>query len=366
MKPSRRILLIVAVVAVSGLVGIRIVSRLLQSRAPASGDAQALIVRAVKVTTGEIIDQISISGTIRPHREVDIFPKSQGRVLTLNYEVGDKVKAGDVLAVIEHQEIELQVKSARASLAMAKTNENAAHIDLKRARELYVERAMAKTELEEFEQKYAVAKAQSLSALAQADIAAQQLQNAYTTSLINGTIIKRMTAVGANVSPQAPIYAVQDLSKLKLVTSVDAPTLVRLKKGSTATLKVAELDTDVVGHVSSVAPSLDQQSRRAEVEIEIDDQNGKLVPNMFIDGSLVLNRLANALIVPNGAVVLAQDQPFIFRLTNGKAEAVRAQIGNKDAHNTQIVAGLNEGDMIAVSGLDRLRDGLAITIEATK
>ena len=366
MKPTRRTLLIILAVAFGSIVGIRIISRLTKPGEQTSSDDQALIVRVEKVAMGEIVDQVKISGTIRPINEVEIYPKIRGRVLALKYNVGDSVQAGDVLAVIEHQEIGLQEKSARASLAMAKTNENAARTDLERARELYDERAMAKAELEVIEQKYDVAKAQALAAMAQADIASQQLRNANITSLISGTITKRTTALGANVSPEAPIFAVQDLSKLKLVTSVDASTLLRLKKGVVARLNVEELGVEISGRITSLAPSLDAQSRRAEVEIEIDDHNGKLVPNMFIDGSLVLSKTSNTLIVPNRAVVMADSLPQIFRVNDGKIEAVSARLGQRDVHNSQIIEGLEEGDMIAVSGLDRLRDGVLVTVEMAK
>jgi RND family efflux transporter MFP subunit len=246
---------------------------------------------------------------------------------------------------------------------MAKTNENAARTDLERARELYAERAMAQAELEAIEQKYDVAKAQALAAMAQADIASQQLKNASITSLISGTITKRTTALGANVSPEAPLFAVQDLSKLKLVTSVDAPTLLRLKKGLDANLHVEDLGVDVKGRIASLVPSLDAHSRRAEVEIEIDDHNGTLMPNMFIDGSLVLSKTTNALLVPNRALVMTDSSPQVFRVRDGKIEVVNTRLGQRDVHHSQIIDGLNEGDLIAVSGLDRLRDGVVVTVE---
>lgn len=228
MKLNKRTVLIVLAVAFGSIVGIRVISRLVRSKADTPQDEQALVIRAEKVVKGEVVDQVKISGTIRPVNEVEIYPKIQGRITSLNFNVGDSVRAGDVLAVIEHNEISLQEKSARASLAMARTNESAARTEFERAKELVADRAMANAELEAIEQKYDVAKAQTMAAQAQADIANQQMRNASITSLISGTITKRTAALGASVTPQAPIFTIQDISKLKLVTSVDAPTLLRL------------------------------------------------------------------------------------------------------------------------------------------
>lgn len=361
----RTVLIGLAVVLFGSIAGFRIFSRLATKNANTSPDQQALVIRVEKVSKGEVVDQVKISGTIRPVNEVEIYPKIPGRIIALNFNVGDKVHAGDVLAIIEHQEILLQQKSARASLAMAKTNEAAAKTYLNRARELFQERAMAKAELEAIEQKYDIAAAQALAAEAEADIAGQQLRNASITSLINGTITRRVVALGANVSPSMPVFTVQDLSKLKLLTSVDAHTLVRLKKGSWALLTVDELQLKISGKVISLAPSLDSQSRRAEVEIEIDDKSGKLVPNMFIDGSLVLSKINSALIVPNRALITANARPSIFRVVDGKIQVVSPELGQRDTINSQILDGLAEGDVIAVSGLDRLREGSAVTIEET-
>ncbi len=366
MKLSRRTLLIVLAVAFGSIVGVRIISRFSKSAAPHDDSEQTLVVRVEKIAKGEVIDQIKISGTVKPVSEVEIFPKLAGRVISAKFNVGDRVDAGDVLAVIEHQEYQLQERSARASLAMAKTNENAARNDLERARELFLERAMAKTELEAIEQKYDVAKAQAMSAMAQADIAAQQIRNAQITSLISGTVTKRNANLGAHVTPQAPVFAVQDLSKLKLVTSVDAATLVRLKKGVTATIIIEQFQLAVTGRISSLAPSLDAQSRRAEVEIELADESGKLVPNMFVDGNLVLNKLNDTLVVPTRAFDPSTPEPRLFRIVNGKVEVVSPRLGQRDQQHAQIIDGLKEGDVVAVSGLDRLRDGSPVTIEVTK
>lgn len=364
MKLKRRTFLIVIAVALMVImVSVRIISRFTKNQNTGISEQDAPIIRVEKIARVTLAESIKISGTIRPINEVEIFPKIVGRITSINFDVGDRVKAKDVLAVIEHREIALQDQSAKASLAIAKSSEAQALVDLKRARELFLEKALAKANLEGLELKYDMAQAQVKNAKAEAAIAHEQLQNARITSLIDGTLTKRIAAIGMSVSPQAPVFIVQDISKLKLVTSVDAATLARLKKGDTATLFIDELKLTISGKVITLAPSLDANSRRAAVEIEIDKTEARLVPNMFIDGSLVMNKLENVLAVPNKAIIMANEKNTVFRVVNGKVEELHPRLGVKDGDNTVVISGLNEGDEVAVSGLERLHDGSLITIE---
>lgn len=363
MKLKRRTLLIVIAVALMALiVGARLISIVAKKKNTESSDLQTPIIRVEEVARVALAESIKVSGTIRPKNEVELFPKISGRITSINFDVGDEVKTKDVLAVIEHREISLQDQAAKASLAVAKSSEAKALIDLKRSQELFADKALAKAQLESAELKYDMAKAQTKNAQAEADIARQQLQNSSITSLIDGTITKRIATVGMSVSPAVSVFTVQDISKLKFVTSVDAATLARLKKGNSATLSLDELQLKVSGKVVTLAPSLDANSRRASIEIELDETKG-LVPNMFIDGSLIMNKLENVLAVPNKAIIFLQDQPTVFRIVNGKVEEVHPKLGVKDALNTVVISGLNEGDKVAVSGLERLHDGNAVTIE---
>jgi RND family efflux transporter MFP subunit len=364
MKLQKRTLIIAIVVGIFvAIAGFRIISRLVKNADQGNLGQQALYIRVDKVVKGSVVDQVKISGTIRPVNEVELFPKIAGRIIAVNREVGDQVKKGDVLAVIEHREISLQEQAAKAALNIARTNENAAKIEYDRAKILFEENAMAKAQLESFEQKYAVARAQTLSAKAEADLRNQQSINAQVTSLIDGTITKRTAALGASVSPSSPVFTVQDISSLKLVTSVDASTLTRLKKGIWANLAIDQTPPlSVSGKVITLAPSLDLNSRRAQVEIEIDDDSG-LVPNMFIDGALILNELKDVLTIPNAAIISLENKPAVFRIIDNKAYLVNPQLGASDRINTVVIEGLNEGDVVATSSLERLHEGANVTVE---
>jgi membrane fusion protein (multidrug efflux system) len=347
-----------------GIVVFRIVSNVRKKVGKNEAEEQVFIIRTDKVARKDFFDRLKISGTIRPFNEIDIFPKIAGRIIELNFNVGDLVKTSDVLAVIEHKELSLQEKSALAALAIAKASEQSAHNDLERAKKLFAENALAKNQLEQLELKYELAKAQGLSADAQAKLASQQLSNATITSLISGAITRRPVNVGSQVAPQTLLFSVQDSAKLKLVTSVDAETLRRLKKGMEASFMSNSIPKkEYKGTLASLSPSLDAHSKRAAIELEIENADQDLIPNSFVDGFLVLNKEQSVLVISNRAINYAGEKPSIYKVVDAKIQIVFPELGPHDQEYTVVKSGLVEGDVVAISGLTDLSEGQAVTIE---
>lgn len=362
MKTIIRILLVAIALAIIVVVGIRIAESV-KKNAPADADVDpTTVVRAHTIAKGPFTDEVKVSGTIRPANEVDIYPKIPGRIVKMSAEVGDDVNAHQVLGVIEHNELLLQEKSARAALAIARANEKNAANDLARSKRLFSERVVSEAQLEGAQLKYDMAKAQTLSAAAQAEIAAQQVANAKITSPIAGTVVRRHANVGSNVSPQAPVFSVQDISTLKFVTSVDAATLAKLKRGTQASFTLGSSDT-FRGTISTLSPNLDPRSRRAAVEIDIEEADQSLIPNLFVDGSLILGTLENVLLVPNQAIDLTQTPPRVYRIVNHKIEIITPELGASNQQLTVVKSGLNAGDQVVVGNLERMREGMNVKIE---
>ena len=364
MKIAMRIALAALGLSLLILAVVRIVTSVKKNSTRVESSEQVLLIRSHKITRGQVVDEVKISGTIRPQNEVEIFPKLAGRVIALNFDVGDLVKAGDTLCVIEHREIAFQEQAALGSLAIARANEAVAHNDLERMKKLFEEKVISHTQLEQVQLKFDMTKAQAMVAKAQADLASQQRLNAIITSPIKGVITKRVVSLGTNVSPQAAVFTIQNIDQIKLVTSVDAKTQARLKKGMRTAIKFDQLPKSTFsGVIISLSPSLDIHSRRASVEVDIQGQVSSLVPNMFVNGFLILKKFDNVLVVPNKAINNAEEKSRVFRIVDGKIQVAAPILGQRDEVNSVILDGLSEGDDIAVSGFESLSDGKSVTIE---
>jgi RND family efflux transporter MFP subunit len=356
-----RIALAAAILALAALISARAVQVVRAGRRPVERPAEATLVATARVARGEVAERISLTGTVRPRNEVEVLSKVAGRVESVRAQVGDRVRAGQILAVVEHQEIEWQAKAAQASLAVAEANYEGARLEWERNETLFEGGAISPAARDAARVKLALVEAQRAQARAAAGLAQQQLDNSQATSPISGTVTRRPVNVGAQVQTTTVLFAVQDVASLKLESSVDAAAFARLKQGAPAVVTIDSIPGEVFpGRVALLSPSLDPQTRRAAVEIAVDNTQGRLLPNMFAHVDVTVGRLEGAAVIPREAVLEAAGGPVVYRIRGGKAEAVRPRMGAGDEKSVTVLGGLAEGDEVAVSGLGGLTDGVAV------
>jgi membrane fusion protein (multidrug efflux system) len=384
-----RIVLIAAVVGLVALVAFRISSVKKNAAVVEEKKSDAMLIRTAKVVRTDLDEKIGFTGNVKPHNEVDVFAKLPGRVETLLVQVGDRVKAGQALAVVEHREIgwqakasEAQVEQAKAAVKLAQAGLDGAQLEYDRTKAIVEGGGAAQAQLDGAKIKLDVARAQfaqASAAVAAAEaakgLAAQQVANARIESPIDGFVTKKNVNVGSSVGPQMPAFTVQDLATLKLESSVDAVSVVRLARGKSVEIKVDALPGDVFpGRVEILSPALDPVSRRAAIEIAVDNRGGKLLPHMFARADATVGQLSKVLAVPRDAVLETGAGPVVYRVVRAKGsevqahvgefkvEAVHPKVGPADGDLISIIDGLSEGDEVARSGLGNLSDGAAVKV----
>ncbi len=344
-------------------VGVRIAHIRSAAKATRPPSADTALVRAARVERANVAERLSVTGTIRPRNEVDVYAKVAGRLEAVHAEVGDLVKARQPLAVIEHQELSWQVKAARAAAQMAQANLEGAQLEFDRAQTMFKSEAIPRAQFDGAKVRLELAKAQLSQAEAAAGLAQQSLANARVESLISGTVTRRPVNVGAQASPQTLLFTIQDTAALKMEVSVDAAGFARLAKGSEALVTVDALPGQTfTGKITLLSPSLDPVTRRASVELEVDNSSGRLLPNMFAHAYLAVGELRAALVIPREAVLEAAGGVRVFRVSDGKVMAVTPKLGPVDGGRVAVLEGLAEGDLVALSGLAGLADGAQIRV----
>jgi RND family efflux transporter MFP subunit len=341
--------------------------------------AEAPLIRTAKVARADFEETVAFTGNVKPKNEVDVFAKLPGRIDALHVQVGDKVRAGQVLASVEHKEVEWQARSAeaavqaaRAGLQVATAGHEGAKLEFDRTAELAKGGSAPQAALDGARIKLQLAEAQMSQAragVAQASAALgllrQQLQNSRLESPIAGVVTRRLVNLGSLASQQQPAFTVQDASTLKLETSVDAAQFSRLAKGAKARVTVDGLaGEEGTGTVTILSPTLDPQTRRAAVEIAIDNRTGKLLPHLFAKATVDVGTRGQALVVPRQAVLEAAGGAVVYRVRGGKVEAVRPTFGPSDEKFVTVETGLAEGDELAVTGLGNLSDGAPVQVAA--
>jgi RND family efflux transporter MFP subunit len=324
---------------------------------------ETALVRSARVVRADLSDKASFTGSIRPRNEVDVFSKVSGRVESLPIEIGDRVKSGQILAVIEHKEISWQAKAAQATLLVAKAGLDGAKLEFDRTMTLFQGGSASQAMVDGVKVKLSLAEAQLAQAEAAAGLANQTLANATVVAPIAGAVTRRPVNQGANVGANTVVATLQDVATLKLEASVDAASFPKIAKGSTAEVFVDALPGErFPGKVTVLSPSLDQVSRRAAIEIEVDNSSGKLLPNMFARADVVVGVLKGALSVPRAAVYEGGGAPVVFRVRAGKVQALRPKLGPIDGDRIAVLEGLQEGDEVATSSLPSLADGSPVKV----
>lgn len=331
-------------------------------------------VRTSPAQRKDLPQRVQITGSVKANNEVQVLPKMPGRVTKLSVEVGQIVKAGEVLAAVEagdaalrSKQAEAQVQAANAGLAQAKLQQANAARSLARARALKEKGAMTQSDFEQAESGQSMADVGVQAAAAQVALAESNLALAYKalgdtriTAPFAGVITKKLVTLGGMASPMAPAFALQDQTSLKLEGTVPASYMSRISAG----LKVQVLIDELPGKafeasVTRIAPSLDQETRRGAIEIALANPEGVL-PNMFARAEISFGSTANVVVVPASAIQQVGGDSGVFLVRDERAVLVRPRLGLKHLDDVVIEEGINEGDSVIVSGAAGLKEGVRV------
>jgi RND family efflux transporter MFP subunit len=375
-KLFRRAVLATLVLGVLGLFAWRVFdAKAARETTERPQTAAPVPVSTAVATPRAIADRVIFTGVIRPRNEVDVFTKVPGRVEEVRVQVGDRVKTGQVLAVIEHREISLHGDQAQAQLQAALAGLERANIGLETAAATYKryealrnENAVPQAEFERIESAHREARAgvmaaesQVATARAAVDLTAEAENNSRVTTPISGTVTRRLVSVGAQAAPGAPLFQVQDIAALKLESAVVASDFARLRAGQDVRVTVIDLPGNVfLGKLATLSPSLDPQTRRAAVEITISNPEGRLLPNMFGQAVIEVGRTTATLAVPERALVSLPSGPVIYVVRNGKAVEIQPRLGGIEDGFVAVESGLGQGENVVIAGQTTLRNGVAV------
>jgi len=351
-----------------------------QGMAATSKDAR-IVVGTVSAVNGDIRNVITISGDVCPNAGVDIYTKASGKIEKVNVDIGDTVGKGQVLAIVEHEELDLKVKEAEAALKVAQADLEKARAGIDRARNEFQRAETLKKngmisdqEFEKFLDNYRSSSASlSLSEAqandsrrAQLDITKQDLSNCWIRSPIAGVVTRKNYDMGAmvytsNAGGSVPLFRVEDLSVVKVRINVPAKYVKVLKEGMPALVSVSSMGADkYTGEVKRISPGLDQQSRSAVCEVEVENRDMKLRSGSFAEIEIDLGTIKNTVIIPRDAVMKREGKEYSFVFSGGKAHMRQLKTGVSDGEMIQVIEGIKSGEEVITSNKASLYDQASI------
>lgn len=307
-------------------------------------------VNVVTAKRENINTDYSANGTFIPKQESNQSADISGRVVSVYVKEGSRVGAGQVLASIKRDAIEVDVTQAQNNLQNA-------IIDNQRYENAYKTGGVTKQQLDN-------SRLQLKNAQAALRAQGVKMNDTKVRAGISGTINKRMVEPGAVVSPGTPLFEIVNINSLKLAVLVDESQVGRIQIGQQIDINVNVLpDETFTGRISFIAPKSDA-SLNFPVEVEVAN-NGQLKAGMYATALFKTNYGAenqNMLTVPAEAFVNGVSSGQLFIVQNGVAKLVKVQTGKVYGNKVQIISGLNGGEQVITSGQINLENGSKINI----
>lgn len=307
-------------------------------------------VNVVTVQYESINTDYTANGTFLPKQEMNQSSEISGRIVSVLVKEGTRVGAGQTLATIKRDAIDVDVSQAQNNLQNA-------IIDNQRYENAYKTGGVTKQQLDN-------SRLQLKNA--QAAVRAQSVRISDTSirAGISGTINKKMVEPGAVVSPGTPMFEIVNINSLKLSVLVDESQVGKIQLGQQVAINVNVLPEDSFsGRITFIAPKSDA-SLNFPVEIEVQNR-GNLKAGMYATAIFQTNNGAetqNMLTVPATAFVNGVSSGQIFVAQNGVAKLIKVTPGKVYGDKVQILNGLKNGDQVITSGQINLDNGSKINI----
>ncbi len=302
-------------------------------------------------------------------QRVVLYPRVTGRLQTMNVAKGSVVKRGDQIAILDHDEQDAQIESARADLERTRAESANALIELQRYRRLQKEGFSTQQLLDSKDTAYRSAKAQYDAAHSELTRLSVTRAEYIINASIDGTVLNDYSLVpGAMLSTSTPVAELANLETLKATFSVPEKRFYSVRPGMFVLLRLDALPNDEFrAEIVRVDDYIDPQSRTASVEARIRNESTghKLRPGMFGRAFIIEKEARDAFVVPVTALRNQRATGDVNELAvcdGDKAKIIAVKTGITQGVNVQILEGLKAGDHVITFGGNALKSGDPIQV----
>jgi len=361
--------------------------------------AEGISVGVVKVGKKSLGRNLTMSSELVPFQEIDVYAKESGFIKTLDVDYGSRVKAGQVLAVLEIPELESQLQQDDAAIKNATEQITHAEHDLGRVQaqanvyKLQYDRLngvakskpglVAQQEVDDAQGKDLAGEAQveaSKSTLesAQSQLAVTQAKRQHDQDLYNyskitapfaGVITQRFANLGAlmqagtSSSTQAmPLVRLSQDDLFRLVIPVPESYVRYIKIGDPVSVMVPALNRTFPGKVARFSVDVREDTRTMHTEVDVANPDRLLIPGMYAEATITLEHKANVPAVPLQAVDHQSDKTIVDVVSpSGQIEIRPVTLGIQTSNEAEVTSGLQDGEMVVVSDRSGLKAGEQVT-----
>jgi RND family efflux transporter MFP subunit len=368
----------------------------------AKQDSGPIKVRVAPVTTKHIQRVVESVGTLFPYDESTISAEIEGRIEDIRVDLGDQVTKGQVLVKISDEEQkyllaqnEAQLRMSLERLGLKGENERISDVretsevrraqaDLfdaeqhyNRVKNLAKSGVTSKADLDQAQARFNAAKANYDMAINQTgnlaqeisrskaslDLQRKKLRDTTVFAPFSARVKERLVAPGSYVRPNTPLLTLVKIDPIRLRIEVPERMAPWIRGGQTAEVTLeAYSDRTFRGRVWRISPTVDQAKRTFVVEALIDNPTGDLKPGSYARAKLPTNRTDSIKLIPARAVnyVFGSNKAYVVK--SGVIEAREVKVGDRFDQDIEIVSGVDEGESVAISQLNKLDTGTKVAV----
>jgi RND family efflux transporter MFP subunit len=360
-------------------------------------------VAVARASREDLSQQLTLAAEFRPYREIDLHAKVAGYLKDIRVEVGDRVRQGQVIAVLEIPEFssdlnqasaarkrsESEVQRARSEVQRAQSVLDAAKLVYSRLAAVSESRPnlLAQQEVDDALAKMRVAEAQLDTAKAGLAVAEEQVRMQQATEArartmddykvitapFSGLITKRYADKGAMIqagtasqTQAMPVVRLSQVDHLRLVLPIPESVVPGVNVGRIVKVKVPALDQTFDGRVARFTGKVDSATRTMETEVDVANPRLALKPGMYAFADLALEVKTSALTVPVQALSRKENKASVMVVNaQNRLEQREVSTGLESPASVEIVSGVAENDLVVVGNQGQLKPGQAVTPKET-
>jgi RND family efflux transporter MFP subunit len=337
----------------------------------------AVRIDAAEARLGRLERRVTATGMTSPWRDANLRAEVGGRVLEVAIDNGDVVAAGDLLVRIDGSRQQLAISGASARVGALEQDVALAQTEFDRKQGLVSKGSLPAAQLDSA--KHTLERAQAALDGAKADLgsARRSSRDARLSAPIDGIVTRRIVDVGDTVAPGAPLLDLVDLSKIRVRVGLAGNEIVRLDQTGEARVFIEDLGGEAVAaRFAALAPAADPITGLFDVEYHVDNPDGRIRGGMVATVELPLGQAPERTLVPRAALTRRNGKLAVFvleplasasdssRLERRVATLREVRVGAHGDDTVEILAGVEPGELVAISTQHALADAVPVEFEA--
>lgn len=324
--------------------------------------------KEVTVQRGTFLVLVTANGTVKPIDRIEIKSKASGIVEDLPVEEGDFIKKGDLIAKLDQKDELAEFGQAKANYDIAKAELKQAQRSFERRNKLFNQNLVSEEERDQIELSLAVANGKLIQAETTLERAKERLSESIVRAPVDGIILQKYVEKGqiiasgvSNVSGGTPIVDIADMSSVYIEAGIDEIDVGKVGEGQSVMVTAeAYPDLQFKGKIVRISPEarIEQNVTLFDVVVEVENLEAKLKSGMNTTIEITIVRKNGTLLVPAMALQAMEKKNSyqVLLKKEGKFKPHPVEVGLLDFKNAEVMSGLQEGDVIGIPMVSRLKD----------